>query len=269
MKKRILALGLILGALAFAFFYTIKIPNHVPSSCLLTLPLDDASPETVEFAWDLHSVFLKKSVFDMITTTIFYNGGKIIILSAHALYDYIQYLFTGKPGKTLQLIWDMQVLRRSHASGAAYAELFDVYKPGWGTLVLTITDQYTPTPNMITLITDLHALGYTQRIATNADHLLYNQQKSEFPELFSYLDGGKIVEYNVKPPWTKKPHIRFFQEYQKTYNPDGGKTIIFVDNSEDNVAAAAQAGMIGIVFTNSAHLRQKLIALGIPLANKR
>jgi FMN phosphatase YigB (HAD superfamily) len=239
--------------------YVYSTRTTVPVSVALTNP----TPEHVEFAWDMHSVFVQKSVGAMIIATAWYHGGKIITLIVSALCDYIRYLFTGTVGATQQLIHDLWYLKHTHASGTAYFDRLNAYHNGWGNIILTITAQYWPDPDMVSLIQELAHLGYTQRIATNADSMLFLQQYQKYPELFAYLDGGMHV--NEHMPWIKKPYAQFYNTYQHHYNGNGHKTIIFVDNSSTNSHAATQAGMLGIHFTNPQRLRTQLIHLGIPL----
>lgn len=81
---------------------------------------------------------------------------------------------------------------------------------------------------------------------------------NHFPEIFSLFDGI-VTSAQVG---VKKPDQRIFHYLLNRYalNP---ATCIFIDDKEANVAAARDAGMIGIVCSDHAHVTHELKKLGI------
>jgi 2-haloacid dehalogenase len=78
---------------------------------------------------------------------------------------------------------------------------------------------------------------------------------------FSFLDWfeGIVVSGEVK---LAKPDPRVFSHLLEMHGLDPTATV-FIDDSEKNVRAAADLGMIGIRFTDAAALRRELVGLGL------
>jgi HAD superfamily hydrolase (TIGR01509 family) len=227
--------------------------------------LTTVSPETVEFAFDMHEVLVTNSAMGVATAVMRHGGAELFPLLGRLTYDYTAYFFTGNVGKTQQLTYELKKLGAGGAGGSGYVQVLNGYKPGLGDTVISIMRSHYPIEGMTELIKELHDLGYTLRIATNEGEVLFQDKKNQFPELFDYFSEGKTVDYSTAQPWIKKPHLDYFTQYHQQFNPDRSKTIIFIDDQQKNITAARNAGMVGIVFKDHYQLRSELIALGIPL----
>jgi len=124
--------------------------------------------------------------------------------------------------------------------------------------------RWEPMEGMAQLIKELNDLGYTQRIATNANTPRYKKLVAQNANILGYLDGGLTVN-RYESPVVRKPSQQYFERYCELYNSDRIKKIIFIDDKAANVAAAQRSGMIGIVFQDVKQLRMDLRALGIPV----
>ena len=67
-----------------------------------------------------------------------------------------------------------------------------------------------------------------------------------------------------------KPDPEIFEILEERVSHLGGlDDCIFIDDSLVNVAAAHEAGLDAIHFTDPEHLRQDLVVRGLPLVNRR
>lgn len=241
--------------------------------------LADCSPQTVEFAWDLHETLVtldKPGIASAIIKTLPTAAGfallKLIIGMAT---DYPVYLATGKKGKHQQFLDSLHVLLEKSTVAEEYFELIEQHDPRLRPPAEKMAACYKVLPGMVELLHELHTLGYTQRLASNiGDKSELSNIKERVPEVFHYLDGGKAVAYENRTCATRKPELSYYLEYQEQFNPSRSKTIIFVDDDPfhhhaptgpSNTQAAQQAGMIGISFKSCQQLRAELKQLGIPL----
>ncbi len=71
-------------------------------------PLVDATPDKVEFAWDLHDVVVKPSYPKMVGTALYHGGFSLAKLLASLAFDYTRYVCTGTVGSAQQLIIDIR-----------------------------------------------------------------------------------------------------------------------------------------------------------------
>jgi 2-haloacid dehalogenase len=148
--------------------------------------------------------------------------------------------------------WDDGVaeLRRTHPHwaehAAAYLANFEHSMTG-------------PVPGTAELITELHAAGVPQLGLTNWSHELYPAAPRLYPVL-DLLDDVVVsgTEKVAKPD----PEI-----YEITVARAGlpATDLVLVDDNEDNVAAAIEFGLDGIVFTGATGLRDALRGRGLPV----
>lgn len=71
------------------------------------------------------------------------------------------------------------------------------------------------------------------------------------------------VNYLATAAPIHKPNPAYFAAYQQQYNPEKKPYVIFIDDKLKNVVGARQSGMIGILFTSGAELKEQLIKMGI------
>lgn len=245
----------------------------------LVKKLDDCSPQSVEFAWDLHETLVmldKPAIAKAILNTVPTAAGFALLkLLVGMATDYPIYLATGKTGKHKQFLDSLRVLLDKSTVAEEYFELIQDHDPRLRAPAEKMAACYKLVPGMLELLEELSSLGYTQRLASNiGDKSELTNIKERVPEVFKYLEGGKAVAYENRTCATRKPELTYYLEYQQQFNPDRTKTIIFVDDDPfhhhaptgpSNTQAAEQAGMIGITFKSCQQLRSDLKQLGIPL----
>lgn len=245
--------------------------SHAPSQVTIDGNIITISPMTTEIAFDIDDVILQKNISGMIWETTKQLPSAAPIFTRVA-YESIKYPFTKKKGKGLELISDLRDLSRGGNAGGAYAQRLNKYKPGLGRVVNNVAVQKTIISGMYKVVLALHNQGYILRPATNQSVEEYEQNKQRLPDMFGLFKDGMAVDYAVRNrPVIKKPDQKFFEEFNTRYdiktpsNPHGKHIVIFVDDKEENVKAAAQAGLIAIHFVTPKKLIKDFYALGLPI----
>jgi 2-haloacid dehalogenase len=148
--------------------------------------------------------------------------------------------------------WDdgVDVVRRSH--------------PHWERHVQAYRENFeesmrTPVPGTADLVRELHAAGVPMWGLTNWSHELYPHA----PRLHPVLDllEGVVVSGTEK---VAKPDPAIF-ELAVARTGLRPEDLVFVDDSQKNVAAAIEAGLDGILFTSADDLRVQLHDRGLPV----
>ena len=238
------------------------------------------NPATTEFAWDFHDTLAQMNSTEMAKIFLKHmvsrnSGYATISLISGLLFDYPRYYLTGAVGPRQELMNNIRALMKKGTVGEEYFDLIGNYDSSLRPIAEEMACAFKPTDGIPALLQELAALGYTQRLASNmgGGSERANHEK-KLPVIFGYLQGGKAVDY-TRPVLVKKPDILYFQEYQAEFNPNGDKTIIFIDDNPvskshpdrpKNTDVAQAAGMIGVEFKNVAQLRADLKKLGIPLS---
>ncbi len=228
--------------------------------CLSTQAYTQVTPESHEFAWDLHDVIFEKSKTGMANQGLKHTSA-LVKNSVGLAGEAISSLFTGKKGKRMQMLSQIKQLKKSGATGEAYQELMQSVDPELGKMIEEMANEQYPIEGMPELIQELHELGYRHRVASNIGIKFFSNLKNKYSNIFSYFTGGKMVDY-TKQPYIKKPDIQYFQDYIAQF-PERKK--IFIDDKKENVLSALETGMIGIQFKNVDQLREELNKLGIPV----
>lgn len=129
-------------------------------------------------------------------------------------------------------------------------------------------------------VADRKQAGDQVYILSNWDYASFQLLKKVCPDVFNMFDGIMISgEVGLA-----KPDIRMYQLFLKTFNLDPADTI-FIDDQIDNICAAQEVGMHGILYIkkpgiifnyhNFEMVRQKVLNweqsknLAIPINNKR
>ena len=109
------------------------------------------------------------------------------------------------------------------------------------------------------LVRELHAAGVRQIGLTNWSHELYPHAPAAY-DVVGLLDDVVVsgTERLAKPD----PAI-----YRIAVERAGlpAERLVFVDDRPDNVAAARELGLCGLVFTGADELRARMRALGLPV----
>jgi 2-haloacid dehalogenase len=140
---------------------------------------------------------------------------------------------------------------------AEHPEHADLIRAFWDRWPETLGDAIGPT---VEVLADLRAAGVPL-------FALSNWSAETFPiarPRYSFLDwfDGIVISGEVG---AAKPDSRIYEALIERHGLDPA-SLAFVDDVPANVAAAAQLGMRGLVFTSAARLRRDLEALGLPIS---
>ena len=114
--------------------------------------------------------------------------------------------------------------------------------------------------NMVDLGVSL-SQQYNTWLASNTSDVHYMWILKRFPEVAFYKAAALSFQLGVL-----KPATEYFRKAISLFNIDPQRSV-FIDDLEENVAAAIQSGMFGIVFKGHSLLLQELERLGIEIPN--
>jgi 2-haloacid dehalogenase len=112
----------------------------------------------------------------------------------------------------------------------------------------------------VAIAADLKAAGIPLYLLSNWPGEFYPMAQQRFPFLQDHFAGQVISGYEG----VTKPDSRIFAILTDRYGLVPATTV-FIDDTDYNAVAAARLGFQAIRFTGAAHLRQDLIARGLPL----
>jgi HAD superfamily hydrolase (TIGR01509 family) len=211
-------------------------------------------PKAPIILWDVHEVLFTRSLTHWAYKIITYPHKWRVIKSLD--FHILKLLF-------LYMLHVTHIKRIELSS----QELIDYARKTNKQELLIITTQiaceYTPIANVINIVKQLHALGYTQHIASNLGPTVFATFKLMYPDIFAYFEVIQLVHYQNNQ-LIKKPDPRFFIDYYSRHNIDP-RNVLFIDDKEYNVQAAQQLGMSGITFKNADQLIHALQEKNIPV----
>lgn len=200
----------------------------------------------IEVAWDIHEVLGKKdgmAKFGTIMSNIFTIGWTK--LTDNDAWNEIS-----------------SIPKRKDLSGEAYSQIFLKHKQRkLAKMAQEAANAYKPREGMEQLIRDIKNAGITQRFASNIgpqclEALNLKFKSKHHNHMLEIIQPGKVVDYNwygnaipntsTEVSSIGKPHPRFFDSYNKTYNADNKTLIIFIDDKIENIRTATAQGWIGI-----------------------
>ena len=114
-------------------------------------------------------------------------------------------------------------------------------------------------PGTVDLVRELHAAGVPMWGLTNWSHELYPHAPARFP----FLDLLHEVVVSGSEGVAKPDPAIFEIVVARSGRP--ASSLVFVDDREDNVAAANACGLDGVVFTGATDLRTALRERGLPV----
>lgn len=286
-KKLSLSLLLVPLALNATIYY----PHNICQSDVI-----QATDEgKVVMAWDIHKVFAAKEGGKFTNMYIVAKSAPVAFLKAFK--DLAWSKLTGRATPASLAHADIAHMRKYHkqegindASGEPYALI--MLKHGLTDIAHAIeiaTSTYKPQPGIEAVIDEISAQNIPQHFASNIGPRMFDVLNTKFKTTYqsSLLDKialGKFVDYsqwglnpldkNALPTHLAskgKPTQTFYQEFLATYvGATGKKFAVFIDDTLDNVTAAAHAGMIAIHFDATkpnahaiAELRNDLTELSI------
>lgn len=131
---------------------------------------------------------------------------------------------------------------------------------------LVMTDWYqmlTPIDNVIDILKELRSKGYKTYFLSNYQLLAYEYVLREY-DIFSHFDGG-IFSFKER---LLKPETEIYKKLVETYKEVDPGESIFIDDTEENVEAAAGQGFKAILFKNVPELRGDLAKYGVQAAER-
>lgn len=126
---------------------------------------------------------------------------------------------------------------------------FDEFVPLWN-------DIFSENADVSELMQQVRALRPVY-LLSNINELHWEYVRDKFPVL-SEMDGW-VLSYQVN---SKKPRPEIFRAALEAAHAAPGEAA-FVDDMEENTAAANSQGMVGITFTGVPGLREELLRLGL------
>lgn len=190
----------------------------------------------------------------MISTVVFDLGGVLIdwdpgyILDADDVValdiDGVQRaLDRGTPVEDVRALW-----LRDHAG---HEVKLNLYFDDWHRTVAG------PVDDVVAILDELRADPVTLYALSNFSGDLFRRVRHRFAFL-EWFDGLLISG----DEGVVKPDPRIYRLLIDRYRLEPGATV-FVDDLQDNVAAAREAGLVGIRFDTAAQLRRELMDLGL------
>jgi len=132
------------------------------------------------------------------------------------------------------------------------------YNPIISDLLRTLSTCQKPITGTIEIIKSLHAQGYELAIASNMGKETLHALQEKYPHVFKYFSFIVTCDtIDTSELRIKKPDTKFFELFQKNYNPQK-KDVIFIDDNHKNVQAAQKTGMHALIFKNAKALRKQL-----------
>ena len=142
--------------------------------------------------------------------------------------------------------WD-EAVRELTARHPHHADVIAAYVPNF-------LDTLEEMPDTVAVLEELQEVGVRLLALTNWSAELFAVARKEFA--FLDLFEGIVVSGEER---VAKPDPRVFEILLERYHVEGARAL-FVDDSAANVAAARQAGLRGVVFTDAVALREQLRA---------
>lgn len=114
------------------------------------------------------------------------------------------------------------------------------------------------------LVAELKAAGYTLLLGSNTNALHAAFYRRRFRETLDQFDHY-VLSHEVR---VMKPSRGFFEACTTAVQAPAD-SCVFIDDVEENVQGAREAGLIGLVYTDVDTLRRDLIGLGVEVAASR
>lgn len=232
--------------------------THITVCSLLSKNIIDDKKKPLIIAWDIHDVIVKRNKFKIISDILFNKK----IFKAISKTN----------GKLLKQLWQ---IRNKNCTDEIIKVAKNNHNNTLAHLIQNATyNQKKLTKGILPIILGLHNAGYKQVIASNIYWpTQWNAFVNQHPELFSShkkpifdLSTSQMCKSTKKPCGHNeiigKPDQRFFEQLIAK-NPN--TQIIFIDDKKENIRAAKQCNIDGIIFKNAHHLIDALKKRNITL----
>ncbi len=209
--------------------------------------ITDPNPANTIVAFDIHGVIFKtdyKKIFKLL-----WHNKKVAKLAL--------FVWHPKVIKTLFRLHKKESVVEEYVMALAkVSKHFREFIP----LGIEVANAQKPIPETIALIKELKKRGYRLDIISNIGQIIYYDLVEKYPEVFDHFANAHVAcaEFN----YIAKPHPVVYQSYQERHNPDKHQ-IVFIDDKNENIKAAATFGMTGIYVKKPAHIRGDVESLGL------
>ena len=149
---------------------------------------------------------------------------------------------------------DSEEFHRRVCSLTRIEPTFDAFATDWG-------DIFTPNEPVHAILRELKRLGYPLFLGSNTNELHARHFRRQFEAILGLFDG-LILSYEVG---RIKPDSGFFGACAAVAGRPP-RECVFIDDLVENVEAARSAGMIGLVYRDTAGLIEELRGLGVKLS---
>lgn len=148
--------------------------------------------------------------------------------------------------------WD-EAIQEAIVRHPTHERLIRAYREQWHEMIPHALDE------TVTILDGLRTTGIQVLALTNWSHDTFPIAVERF-KFLEWFDGVLVSGTEGM----KKPDLAIFALLISRYKLDPGKAV-FIDDSEDNIAASKAAGLQGIHFKDAKQLRADLIQLGLPI----
>ncbi len=212
------------------------------------------TPQNTQFAFDFHGVVVRP-VANRISHALLSRN----FISSIEMNRYL-------PG----LMWAMAALVYRGGTGEQYIKLLrDYHQMRIAQIALDIANNQAPISDTIAIIKQLKSLGYEINMASDIGGLVLQDfetkelKKPAQEQILPLFAHKYYVNYLDTYTPIHKPNSIYFATYLQHYNQDKKSYIIFIDDKLKNVEGARKSGMIAILFSSAAQLKEQLIQMGI------
>lgn len=127
----------------------------------------------------------------------------------------------------------------------------DDFATSWG-------DIFSANASVHSLIAGLKRSGYRLFLGSNTNELHIRHIRGQFNEVLSHFDA-LILSYQIQQI---KPDVAFFHACARAAGRPA-EQCVFIDDLDENVAGARQAGLIGLVYRDTPRLIDDLRRIGV------
>lgn len=235
-------------------YVSTQIAADIPLKTYDYTPFDNVHKPVI--LWDIHHVILQKNKKE-IASSLWHFDQKAEVLRKCS-FDMAKDMIKG--------VYHALTTGASAELFAAIAERHNNHILAH--LITTLANTQEFIPGTVSIIQNLHNLGYRQHIGSNVgtktfEALLRNPtMQTVFNNQLFELDASQTVTYDPSNPAAtiEKPNPAFFIAYLQKNNLQP-ENVVFIDDNAQNVRAAQECNVYALKFINAPQLRAELWSL--------